>query len=530
MKTNKTVILEEILTDINLINWSSDLVKSKAIKFISNFINVSYIKYKSLLEVQHLTNNYWNKVIGGKTDHIREIKRKLVSNEILNEFVGLYTSDKRTKSYLLNNKYINNNFNHIIIADPFYKPLEINEIQEIENYTKSILNDVKVTKGSIVSEKGSIVSDMINTIKVIEETEEDYFINIKINDIDYRYNINNAILFAKQNNSTLISFGNKKLKYYFVKDLEQWKETKAIDLSIYYTRQLFNIENNIIYANRNETNNRLDTNLTNLKSDLWKYLTLDNEELLEIDIINAQFAILSHLFKVDDLFYELSIEGKLYEYIAEHLNITRQEAKGKMFRIAFDKISNNQNDIRELFPETMSKIDAYKKQNGYKAFSNLLQNTESNIMIDNVLFKLMKKYRVVTVHDSVRCKVSDYNNVLREIQEIFNTLNFKCTLNNKTNTEDISEPVIESNIESNTNTLEDIESTQMETETIDYVMKKQLRDSIINKLSKMYNYSMVSNLQFRPILNKVIDDAYELIVDGKVLNENILQELLIKNK
>ena len=487
MQNTNTVILEEILNDINLIDWSSDLVKSKAIKFISNFINTSYIKYKSLLEVQHLSQNYWKKIIGGKTDHMKEIKSKLVSNEILNEFKGLYTKDKRIKSYLLNNKYINNNFNHIIIADPFSKRLETNDIQELENYTKSIINNIKVKKGSIVSEKGSIVQDMINTVKVIEDAIEDYFINIKINDIKYRYKLSNAIKFAKQNNYKLISFGNKKLKYYFVRNLEQWKEIKAIDLSIYYTRQLFNIENNIVYVDRNETNNRLDSNLTNLKSELWEYLTLDNEELVEIDTVNSQFAILANIFKVDELFYKLAVNGKLYDYVADKLNLKeRIEAKNKMFRIAFDKITHQQNDIRELFPETMEQIDNYKKQNGYKSFSNLLQKTESNIMIDNVLFELQKEFDVVSVHDSIRCKVSDYDKVLNKIKEIFNKINFKCTLKEKTNSNDKSlangDPKTNSNI--------DISKENLDVQTETYVETFfETKKSVIQNLKDIFEMS-----------------------------------------
>lgn len=533
METNKQTILEEILDDINGIEWSTDTVKSKAIYFISNFIRVAYVKHKSLLEPQHLSQEYWKKVIGGKTDHLYEIKRKLVTNEILNEFVGKYSYDKRIKSYLLNSKYINNNFNHIIIADPFSKHIETNELRELENYTKSIINDIKVEKGYTVSEKGYIVQDMINTVKVIEDTTEDYFITIKMDENEYRCKLSEAIKYAEEKNYKLIQYGNKKLKYYYVKDLEQWKEIKAIDLSIYYTRQLFDIDNNIIYANRNETNNRLDTNLTNLKSELWEYLTLDNEKLVEIDIANSQFAILANIMKVDDSFYELAINGKLYDYIADKLKCkTSKEAKSKMFRMAFDKVKTEQDEIRELFPITMNNIDSYKKQNGYKAFSNLLQKTESDIMIDNVLFELMKRYRIVTVHDSVRCKVSDYNNVLEDVNQIFNKINFKCTLNNKTNTEAISEPVIESNIESNTNTLEDIESTQTETETIDMDGIEDMEDKLTKQeYNKLLDEQILKwfgrgskHADFLKVKKTVYESCYTEYLNGIKFNKKTLAE------
>lgn len=211
-----------------------------------------------------------------------------------------------------------------------------------------------------------------------------------------------------------------------------------------YTKQLFDIENNIIYVDRNETNNRLDTNLTNLKSDLWECLTLDNEELVEIDIKNAQFTILSNITtELDESFISNAQNGTLYEYVAKELNTTRKEAKNLMFNVAFDKVKTKQDIIRNIFPKTMLFVDAYKKENGYKTFSNLLQKYESNLMIDGLLNHLVKKeYKVFTVHDSIKCKESDYNDVLNEIVDFMTSNNFKCSFNTnikeKTNSNDKS--------------------------------------------------------------------------------------------
>ena len=200
-----------------------------------------------------------------------------------------------------------------------------------------------------------------------------------------------------------------------------------------FRKLVFDIENEIYRVSRNDTNFRLDYNFTNMKSDLFKYILFDNEELEELDIANSQFAMLSHICSdIDDIFIELSQSGKLYSYISEKFNITELEAKNKMFCVAFGQVEKKQDDIRSIFPKTMEFIDNYKKKNGYKSFSNLLQVSESNIMIDG-LFKILNEegYEVFPIHDAFRIKKSDLEKVKNRIDEYFNSINFKCLLRNK---------------------------------------------------------------------------------------------------
>lgn len=425
----KQSILESIYKDVDSINWSTETVKQKAIFFISTLFDVFIYKYKSLDSYMNMSTEYWTKLIQGKTTHIREIKSKLISNNILEETFGLYKKDPRVKSYKFNIKYINNIYNiHnlFILVVPFSKPLEINQLQEIENKTKNIISNIKIKGNNI----GTIVEEQLNNHIEKGNNIGTTYIDLKLDLKVYRYKTENAIKLAKELNKEIIRYKNK---YYLADSIEEFKNYKRNELIIIYTKQLFDIENGIIYASRNKTNNRLDSNVTNLKSDLWKYLTLDNEEMIEIDIANAQFAIAANIIESDESFKELAISGKLYKYVSNELNITEQEAKKLMFRIAFDKVKEEQDCIRNIFPIFMNSVDTYKKEKGYDLFSNLLQKAESNLMIDNVLYTLLEEgYQVLSVHDSIRCKKSDYEKVLNRILEIFNTINFKCTLKNKT--------------------------------------------------------------------------------------------------
>jgi hypothetical protein len=430
----KESILESIYNDIDQINWTSNNVKSKAIKFAMVLFNTSLFRFKSLDEFKPLSKEYWSTVIGGSNRHINEIKSKLVSNKILDVKAKLYKKDSRVLSYKFNNKYINNySFNsaYTIIVVSFSKVLKTNELQIIEEATTNTIKNIRCQLTPYVKVSiDTIVEQQIDKIKIFDlSLTEQEFIKVKLEDITYRYSVGNAVKFAETVNKILIKY---KDKYYFVDSIENFKEYKRKELTMLYTKQLFDIENNIIYASRNETNNRLDSNVTNLKSELWDFLTLDNEKFVEIDITNSQFAIAANIINVDDNFKQLAIDGYLYEYIAFELNITRKQAKSLMMKIAFDKVKIEQDCIRNLFPIFMNSVDTYKKEKGYNMFANLLQKEESNIMIDNVLLTLLNEgYDVLSVHDSIRCKKTDYEKVLNRINEIFTQINFKCTLKNK---------------------------------------------------------------------------------------------------
>jgi hypothetical protein len=69
-----------------------------------------------------------------------------------------------------------------------------------------------------------------------------------------------------------------------------------------------------INCGRNSTNGRLDTNLTNLKEGLLDLVTLDGEKLLNIDLKNSQFTLLSFLIEHINNFYHLTNKFRAANY------------------------------------------------------------------------------------------------------------------------------------------------------------------------------------------------------------------------
>jgi hypothetical protein len=178
----------------------------------------------------------------------------------------------------------------------------------------------------------------------------------------------------------------------------------------------------------------LDYNLTGLKKEFFPFLYLDGELTEEIDIKNAQFALLSNIptFELDEKFKEVAHSGQLYEFIATEFNMTREDAKEYLIPVAFGEVEHHQKAIIELFPTTMKSISDFKNEFGYEKFSVMLQKAESNLMIDGV-YKLLynSNIKVLPIHDSMRVKKSDAIRVKKMMQDFFLEKEFKCALKNK---------------------------------------------------------------------------------------------------
>jgi hypothetical protein len=214
-----------------------------------------------------------------------------------------------------------------------------------------------------------------------------------------------------------------------------------IDDDEVYNKNIYSIEclndNNIFY--HFDDYGRIHTNFTILKSIVRKNcLSINNEELIEIDINNSQPLFLSKLMKqsgskwVDktelELFSELTISGKIYSYLMERFQIKdRKRMKEIVYLILFGKNSPNSKydkKFSEIFPTIHRFIKSYKKENkSYKILSHVLQKMESEFVFNKVVKTIMGKapeIYLITIHDSIMVPKS-YEKLCRDIfNNIFN--------------------------------------------------------------------------------------------------------------
>lgn len=102
---------------------------------------------------------------------------------------------------------------------------------------------------------------------------------------------------AKNREQDLVLYKNR----IYITDAKKFIRKKVYEIRYKYIASLLkmkgiNRSQNIV-CNRNETNNRLDTNITNIFSEAIPLLTLDNEKLVSIDLSNSQFTLLSFLMR-----------------------------------------------------------------------------------------------------------------------------------------------------------------------------------------------------------------------------------------
>ena len=231
------------------------------------------------------------------------------------------------------------------------------------------------------------------------------------------------------------------------------------------------------YFKRNKTNNRLDTNLTNLKSDFRQFIKGD---YVSIDLKNSQPFFLSMLFKQvinqyiktpSTLCYYLDyccmvetfrikrlksvlkirhfeeksflvnlsdfnkrvIDGTLYDnfVIAYSNQITRKQAKNIMFTVLFSKnkvfrkynnfipYKEDKEKFASIYPVVYDVIKALK-ENDNTLLPIYLQKIESYIFIDCIAKELVNAGIVpLTIHDSVIVKTEHQEKTIEIMNRVF---------------------------------------------------------------------------------------------------------------
>jgi hypothetical protein len=173
--------------------------------------------------------------------------------------------------------------------------------------------------------------------------------------------------------------------------------------------------NKSLRFHRNTTNNRLDTNLTNMASDLRPHI-IGYESMAYLDLVNSQPVLFNVLLRkyhkvasesqkreLDD-YLEWTSKGKWYEKLVEIYNVTRDEAKTIWMEIAYSKNSSfkhRKKVFNAKFPFISSIIQNLKRDD-HANFSIELQKIESKVFIDMICKILIEEgIMPYTMHDGL---------------------------------------------------------------------------------------------------------------------------------
>lgn len=185
-----------------------------------------------------------------------------------------------------------------------------------------------------------------------------------------------------------------------------------------YFMSISSINDGDLFFRKNKTNGRVDTNLTNLKSELKQFIIGDN--LFQLDIRNSQPFILSlylnriqNLEKIDSKelskYSDWTSSGMFY-YLFEkeyHMkmgkSITNKEIKTMIFCIFYSKTGSYQKEksiFKCIFPSIFNFIEGEKKMK-HNEFAIKMQKIESKICIDIICKELDKEgIKYYTIHDA----------------------------------------------------------------------------------------------------------------------------------
>ena len=195
--------------------------------------------------------------------------------------------------------------------------------------------------------------------------------------------------------------------------------------------------------------------------ELRSRLRLDGEEIIELfDIHNCALLMVNFVLpEPDEYFEKLTLSGQIYETIRDWVNFNYGTKWNRDFtKSAANKylnISNWKLDKAEIYDKSINK-DAYYVSQFFKNecsivynyirnthqctskqvycnFTKELEKFESYVIVDNICKEIWNKFgcKVISLHDSVWCKKSDYDkikdnySVIDKVKELLLIKNFR---------------------------------------------------------------------------------------------------------
>jgi hypothetical protein len=312
-----------------------------------------------------------------------------------------------------------------------YKALDYDQSSE------AIQNTIDFIKGLYIP-----YNDLYQALKqklydtIHKEYLENYGIKealIKVFDGNKKYYINRDKAIAKATKLGTTLFEDE--REYFIMDKAEYRKIKLHNIKCSYVSTIENLRKGNIYASRNRTNNRLDSNLTNMAGCLYEVIAKANN-LKQVDAVNSQYAILGDIMKKDGIIGQFITDaenGVLYEKVVEKLNLNdRDTAKKGLMQIIFAPVATPNHlkkGLESIYPELIKYTDKVKTEKGYKHLSIMLQNHESYMYVDGFSKGLQDMgISCTTKHDSVICRESDLDKVEDYIRLQLLERDFKCQL------------------------------------------------------------------------------------------------------
>lgn len=205
-------------------------------------------------------------------------------------------------------------------------------------------------------------------------------------------------------------------------------ETSLVGLTV--KNMIEDIRSNRLRSSVNTTNFRLDSNITNLPSFVWRGTTLDKQQIIESDMSSMGPLIIGHLLKDNTSFFfpsyydtakketvdsseveewsKRSANGTFYTnlclvYGHNNIDVIKKDVQTFLYGEAGVKST-----LRFAYPTICNLIDSYKRKHSYELFSVSIHKIESSIFIKRILKELHDdNILCLSKHDCILYKKCD---------------------------------------------------------------------------------------------------------------------------
>lgn len=374
-----------------------------------------------------------------------KIKYNIYTNDIIyNNILNLSENDEFEKDFTYHYLYIIHYIRTYPFLDRRYNPdsfipvnMKILKKYISYDYAHIFLNNLVdwgiLTRDNFYMPKFKSVSYKINDIYRIEK-----FYLKEVEDINLSNKITKLLRREKQkviDRQDAYSFITLCMENLKINKEEAYKNAKNdfhnMCIDIFETK----------FSTVDKTGNRLHNNLTNLPTELRKYLSYNSNSIFQADIRNSQPVFLYTVMKNYHIpetemekYKDVVLNIGFYEFFAGKLNMELNEENRNVFKkkifsgVLFDvnrkELTKYEKVFKDEFPSIFSVIRVIKSKN-HKDVPIMLQKEESKFIF-YVISELIKKYKnkipLLTIHDSIATTEEYIEDVKNSILEFFQKL------------------------------------------------------------------------------------------------------------
>ena len=195
------------------------------------------------------------------------------------------------------------------------------------------------------------------------------------------------------------------------------------------------------YRSLIDENNRMHHNISNLKTEFRKHLSINGEALGQVDISNSQpLFLFLHLTGIEGIdnkerirYGEACLKGLFYEDLAKVCGIklttqTRKEFKKRIFSTIFFgrhyvDLTKYETAFKLTYPTIYDYILNMKQKHGHKVISQVLQRSEAAFIYKAITYidkeTGLHKIPLLAIHDCIVTTEGSLNIVRDKLKEYF---------------------------------------------------------------------------------------------------------------